>query len=260
MIFLLIVTLHVDAARRDHERDRVAHRGATSAADRTRASPRCRRRFTTPRRPSRCRLPRAQARRATPPYGAGTKISSCAQGQMPGGCFPPSLAVPRRVRPRSRSSPPLAARSGSRLLVVLAGGALVLGAAASVAMLGSNRVSRTPAAATPVATAAAAAPPLELVALGHERDGDRLTVRGVVRNPAVGHGDGSADRGRLRSSPPTAGSSPAAAPPSSRPRSARRRVDVRRHGAARRRRRPVPRQLQNRRPRRAAHLDRRHES
>jgi hypothetical protein len=25
--------------------------------------------------------------------------------------------------------------------------------------------------------------PLELVALGHERDGDRLTVRGVVRNP-----------------------------------------------------------------------------
>ena len=29
-------------------------------------------------------------------------------------------------------------------------------------------------------------PPLELVALGHERDGDQLTVRGVVRNPAGG--------------------------------------------------------------------------
>jgi len=28
--------------------------------------------------------------------------------------------------------------------------------------------------------------PLELVALGHDRDGDRLTVRGVIRNPAVG--------------------------------------------------------------------------
>jgi hypothetical protein len=28
--------------------------------------------------------------------------------------------------------------------------------------------------------------PLELVALGHDRDGDRLTVRGVVRNPAAG--------------------------------------------------------------------------
>ena len=28
--------------------------------------------------------------------------------------------------------------------------------------------------------------PLELVALGHQREGDRLTVRGVVRNPASG--------------------------------------------------------------------------
>jgi hypothetical protein len=37
-----------------------------------------------------------------------------------------------------------------------------------------------------VATAEAAALPLELVALGHERAGDQLTVRGVVRNPASG--------------------------------------------------------------------------
>jgi len=29
-------------------------------------------------------------------------------------------------------------------------------------------------------------PPLELVALQHERDGERLTIRGVVRNPATG--------------------------------------------------------------------------
>jgi hypothetical protein len=28
--------------------------------------------------------------------------------------------------------------------------------------------------------------PLELVALGHERDGERLIVRGIVRNPASG--------------------------------------------------------------------------
>ena len=28
--------------------------------------------------------------------------------------------------------------------------------------------------------------PLELVALGHERDGNRLIVRGVVRNPSAG--------------------------------------------------------------------------
>lgn len=33
------------------------------------------------------------------------------------------------------------------------------------------------------AVAATAARPLELVALGHERDRDRLTIRGVVRNP-----------------------------------------------------------------------------
>jgi hypothetical protein len=28
--------------------------------------------------------------------------------------------------------------------------------------------------------------PVELLALGHDRDGDRLTVRGVVRNPSAG--------------------------------------------------------------------------
>jgi hypothetical protein len=98
-------------------------------------------------------------------------------------------AFARGAAARPASQPLFAAapaRSGSRLLVVLAGGALVLGAAASVAMLGTNRFNRTPAAATPVATAEAAAPPLELVALGHERAGDQLTVRGVVRNPASG--------------------------------------------------------------------------
>ena len=98
-------------------------------------------------------------------------------------------AFARGAAARPASQPLFAAtpaRSGSRLLVVLAGGALVLGAAASMAMLGTNRFHRTPAAATPVATAEAAAPPLELVALGHERAGDQLTVRGVVRNPASG--------------------------------------------------------------------------
>jgi hypothetical protein len=35
------------------------------------------------------------------------------------------------------------------------------------------------------------ATPLELVALGHDRDGDRLTVRGIVRNPVSG---GAVDR------------------------------------------------------------------
>jgi hypothetical protein len=43
----------------------------------------------------------------------------------------------------------------------------------------------------PAAESQAAAPPttaraLELVALGHDRDRDRLTVRGIVRNPLSG--------------------------------------------------------------------------
>jgi hypothetical protein len=40
------------------------------------------------------------------------------------------------------------------------------------------------ASAVPVSNTAAA--PLELLALGHERDGDRLNVHGVVRNPIAG--------------------------------------------------------------------------
>ncbi|MBZ5555692.1 MAG: hypothetical protein LAO77_00305 [Acidobacteriia bacterium] len=36
------------------------------------------------------------------------------------------------------------------------------------------------------AASAAAAPPLELIALDHDREGDRLVIRGVVRNPASG--------------------------------------------------------------------------
>jgi hypothetical protein len=49
----------------------------------------------------------------------------------------------------------------------------------------ATRHAPAPAPAPPV-TAPAAAVPLELVALGHDRDGDRLTVRGVVRNPPSG--------------------------------------------------------------------------
>ena len=76
------------------------------------------------------------------------------------------------------------ARSGSRAFLALAGGAIVLGAAVAAAILPGGRFSRAPRAATPVAVPAAL--PLELVALGHERVGDQLTVRGVVRNPASG--------------------------------------------------------------------------
>src|SRR5262245_32377105 len=89
----------------------------------------------------------------------------------------------------------------SRSGVVFAAGVLLLAAAtAAFALLGPGQSWRrtgaaqspSPAAAAPLATAPSrpaaptAAVPLELVALGHSREGDRLTVRGVVRNPASG--------------------------------------------------------------------------
>jgi hypothetical protein len=83
------------------------------------------------------------------------------------------------------------APSGARPFAVLAGGALVFSAAVAMAILVGGRFSRAPRsanAAAVVGVAATAPPLLELVALGHERDGDRLTVRGVVRNPPSGAG------------------------------------------------------------------------
>ena len=76
-------------------------------------------------------------------------------------------------------------------------GALVLGTSIALALVmsgGSRGVARSANQPTPAvgaspsgrAAPATAPVPLELVALGHERDGDRLIVRGVVRNPASG--------------------------------------------------------------------------
>jgi hypothetical protein len=88
--------------------------------------------------------------------------------------------------------------TGRRLAIVVLIGAIVFGSAATVAVVfgrgavhesnlaGSNRQSSgaaPTAAATPNPPAAV---PLELVALGHERNGDQLTVRGIVRNPRSG--------------------------------------------------------------------------
>jgi len=97
------------------------------------------------------------------------------------------------------------AEAGSRLAVVLTVGALVFGGAVTIVLLLSGgsthaaparaRAATDTAAARDAAAAvreasarsdAAAALPLELVALGHDRTGDKLTVRGVVRNPANG--------------------------------------------------------------------------
>src|SRR5262245_42749678 len=89
-----------------------------------------------------------------------------------------------------------APRTGPRLATVVAIGLLVCGSIAAVAvMLGTGSSAATHFASSvsteqPAAAATHAAPespvPLELLALGHERSGDRLAVRGVVRNPSVG--------------------------------------------------------------------------
>jgi len=84
----------------------------------------------------------------------------------------------------------------SRFAAIVAVGVIVVGSAvATVLVLTKSMESgpgRTPQIAGAPAAAPAAAPapaaPLELVALTHEREGDRLTVRGVVRNPASGAG------------------------------------------------------------------------
>ena len=95
-----------------------------------------------------------------------------------------------------------AVRTGPRLATVVGIGVLVFGSLAALAVVlgnGSHASAANPAAvANPAnlanpedpgnrANAKAESPvPLELLALGHERDGDRLTVRGVVRNPSAG--------------------------------------------------------------------------
>jgi hypothetical protein len=85
-------------------------------------------------------------------------------------------AAPAAVRPPASGSDPFA---------IVGGGALVVGAAIALAVI-TGYADRAPrGTATPVAAPATTAPPLELVALGDERVGDQLTVRGVIRNPAA---------------------------------------------------------------------------
>jgi hypothetical protein len=86
-----------------------------------------------------------------------------------------------------------------RIAAVVAIGVLVVGTAAALAVIlsaGSRATvggDRRPAAAATHPQPAAL--PLELLALRHERDGKRLTVRGVVRNP-----DGAAPQQELAAS------------------------------------------------------------
>jgi len=81
------------------------------------------------------------------------------------------------------------AESGSRVAMAVACGVIVVGSLATVTLLlgsGSHPASAAKASERPAPAEAASAAPLELVALGHERTGNDLTVRGVVRNPLSG--------------------------------------------------------------------------
>jgi hypothetical protein len=96
-----------------------------------------------------------------------------------------SAAQPAERGPRSAIVGGVAVLVGAIAVVVL-----MLSAGSHQAPTGQARrgdIVDTPAVenASNVEKAGASAP-LELVALGHDRDGDRLTVRGIVRNPVSG--------------------------------------------------------------------------
>ncbi len=95
----------------------------------------------------------------------------------------PAAVVTTRSDLFTQAQQPSASRS--RLVASVAIGVFTFGCVAALAIVlsaGSRSV------ANPTHANAAAVPtmPLDLVALGQQRDGDRLTVRGVVRNPASG--------------------------------------------------------------------------
>ena len=86
---------------------------------------------------------------------------------------------------------PVIASSGSRFGAVAAIGLFVFASLAALAVWLSPGTSIAPKgpvliAGASLAANAGAGEPIELIALGHERDGDRLTVHGIVRNPPSG--------------------------------------------------------------------------
>jgi len=117
-------------------------------------------------------------------------------------------AVGMRAEPRLRAVTPTPISSGdlfaagpsaasSRSVIVIGVGLFVFATAAALAVVLSSGL-RTRTATAPAAPVLQNQPtptiganptssvPLELVALGHQRDGDRLIVRGVIRNPSSG--------------------------------------------------------------------------
>jgi hypothetical protein len=81
------------------------------------------------------------------------------------------------------------AQSGTRFATVIACGVIVVGTLATATLLlssGSRSAKAGTAENRTTPDAQAEAVPLELLALGHDRAGDELTVRGVIRNPSSG--------------------------------------------------------------------------
>jgi hypothetical protein len=90
-------------------------------------------------------------------------------------------------------APEPSAPRGLRFAAVAGCGLLVCGSAAALAVVSSNASSDAPnhpASRASIAErqtgASNAAVPIELLALGYEREGDQLIVKGVVRNPSAG--------------------------------------------------------------------------
>ena len=186
MTFLLLVTLTSMLLAVDHERRRVAHRrrGAPPVGGARRGAggghPRRADRGTM--RGAGARASRGHRRRAEPAHlhrsrarRRGRRVttsSNCDRRRRAAAC---SRHRSRRRRDRDGLS-----SSGSARWRFAAAAALAIVSSAGAAERRARpaRGARSP--------RRAGARPLELVALGHERDGDRLTVRGVVRNPAAG--------------------------------------------------------------------------
>ena len=81
------------------------------------------------------------------------------------------------------------AQSGSRWATVIACGVTIVGSLATVGLLlgsGSHSAKSAPVQSQTTPAGLASPVPLELLALGHDRTGDDLTVRGVIRNPSSG--------------------------------------------------------------------------
>jgi hypothetical protein len=74
------------------------------------------------------------------------------------------------------------ARSGFRLASTVAVGGLAVVTALALIVVTSRHLRSAPG----PRAAAGESPPLELVALDHEIEGDRIIVRGIVRNPKAG--------------------------------------------------------------------------